>query len=117
MKILLSQHAPPPQYDSSPRRLPGVGTGLNRPGTPHAESQSTEREGNFPLQASLDFCTSPEQGTTILLEADAGVDDDETTTSDQAAACEKFASPSKKRQQQRMAAWGNDQTKQFGPRG
>ena len=90
MEILLSWYAPTPQCGSSPRRLPAVGTGLNGPGTPYAESQSTEREGIFPLQASLDFCTSPEQGITILLQADAGVDDDETTTSDQAAACEEL---------------------------
>ena len=72
-EILLSQPAPPPQCDSSPRRLPAVGTWLNKPGTPHAESQSTERGGIFPLQASinviLDVCTNPEQTTTIFLQA------------------------------------------------
>ena len=31
MEILLSQPAPPPLCDSSPRRLPAVGTGLNKP--------------------------------------------------------------------------------------
>ena len=43
-EFLLPQPAPPPQCDSSPRRLPVVGTGLNEPGAPHAETQSTERE-------------------------------------------------------------------------
>ena len=41
MEILLLQ---PPQCDSSPRRMPAVGAWLNKPGTPHAESQSTERK-------------------------------------------------------------------------
>ena len=41
MEISLSQ---PLQCDSSPRRLPAVGAWLIKPGTPHAESQSTERK-------------------------------------------------------------------------
>ena len=60
-----------------------------------------EREGNFPFQASLSGCTSPEQEwTTILLQADVEVDDEETTTTTnvQAAACEEFARPPKNRQ-------------------
>ena len=65
MEILLSQPAPPPQCKSSPRRSPAVDTGSDEPGTPHAEIQSTGREG-FSLQASLDgvlrvSCTRPEQ--------------------------------------------------------
>ena len=92
---------------------------------PHAESQSTEREKLFPLQASRDdflrvSCTSVDQeGTTILLRADAGVEDIEatTTTNAQAAACEEFAKPSEKRQQQRMTAWGDEQSRQFDPEG
>ena len=65
MEILLSQHAPPPQCDSSLRRLPAVDTGGDKPGTSHAESQSTEREEFVPLQASLDsFCTSVQAWTT-----------------------------------------------------
>ena len=71
------------------------------------ESINGERR-NFPSQASLDACTSLEQGTTILLQADARADDDETATSEQAAAREEFARASKKRQQQRMTAWGDD---------
>ena len=80
MKTVLLQPAPLPQEDLSLRRLPAVGTGLNEPGAPHAKTQSTEREGSFPLQANVDgflhVCTSPEQGTTILLQADTGVDVD-----------------------------------------
>ena len=34
IEILLSQPAPPPQCDSSPRRLPAVDTGSEEPGTP-----------------------------------------------------------------------------------
>ena len=70
MKIVLSQPAPPPQCDSSPRRSPTVGTGLNEPRTPHAESQSTVREGIFLLKpASMVFCTSVAQvrNTKLLL--------------------------------------------------
>ena len=44
MEILLSQPAPPPQCDSSPRRCPAVDTGSDKPGTLQAESPSTERE-------------------------------------------------------------------------
>ena len=88
MEIVLLQNKPPPQCNSLPRRLLVVGTGLNGPRAPHAKSQSTEREGIFFPQASVDFfllvCTSPEQGTITLLQADAKVDDDETTTSGQA---------------------------------
>ena len=59
MGILLSQPAPPPQYDPSSRRSSAVDTGSGEPGTPHAKSQSTKREKNYPLQAGLDsFCTS-----------------------------------------------------------
>ena len=47
MEILLLQSAPPPQCDSSPQRSPTVDTGSDEPGTPHAKSQSTEREGFF----------------------------------------------------------------------
>ena len=53
-------------------------TGLEEPGAPHAESQSTKKEETFPLQASLDdflhICTSPEQEwtTTILLKKTSG---------------------------------------------
>ena len=65
IEIVLSEPAPPPQCDSSPRRLSAVDTGSDEPGTPRqlpamgtgsdepgvsrAESRSTEREGMFPL--------------------------------------------------------------------
>ena len=62
MEILLSQPAPPPQCDSSPRRSPAVGTGLNEPGVSRAGTQSTEKEEKLSLQASLGgFCTSVAQ--------------------------------------------------------
>ena len=41
METVISQPVPPPQCDLSPRRLPAVGTGLNKPGA-YAESQSME---------------------------------------------------------------------------
>ena len=110
LEILLSQSAPSPQYDLSPQRSPAVGTGSHEPGVPRAETQSTEREKHFLLQASVDVfldvsCKSSEQGTTILLQADVGVDDAEiTTTNAQAAAREAFARTSKNRKQQRMVA-------------
>ena len=102
MEIVLSQPAPPPQCDPSPRRLPAVDTGSEEPRTPRrspaigtgsdeprvsrAETQSTEREESVPLQASADGflrfnCTSPEREC-ILSQPDVGVDDnDEATTS------------------------------------
>ena len=55
-----------------------------------------------------------EQGTTILLQEDVGVDDGKTTTA-QTAAREESARPPKNRQQQRVASWGATQTKQFDP--
>ena len=79
MEIALSQPAPPPQCDSSPRRLPAVdtesdkprtperspaiGTGSGGPGVLRAKSQSTESEIMFPLQFSVDvfFCVSAAQ--------------------------------------------------------
>ena len=120
MKVLLLQPAPPPQCDSSPRRSPVVGTGSYEPGVSRAGTQSMEREGSFSLQASLDgflhvSCTSLEQGTTILLQADVGVDDEETTTTAQAAARDEFARPPKNRQQQSVTALNAEQTKQFDP--
>ena len=98
IEILLSQPAPPPQCDSSSRRSPTVGMGLGEPEEPRAEMQPTKREGIFPLQVSVDGCTSPDQvGTAILLQADIGVYDAETTaTNAQAAAREEFARPPKK---------------------
>ena len=44
MKIILSKPAPPQQCGSSPQRSLTVDTGSDEPGTPQAESQSTERE-------------------------------------------------------------------------
>ena len=109
MEILLSQPAPPLQCDSSPRRAPAVDTGSDEPGTLQAESQSTDREGAFPLQTSVNGilhvnCTSPEQEC-VLLQPDVGVDDEEKArTLEQAATREEFArlSKTKKRQQQRI---------------
>ena len=96
MEIVLPQAASPPQCDSPPRRLPAVSTRLNGPGAPHAESQSLERKGIFPLKASLDVCTSPKQGTFFYSkQTDVGVDDDEKTIA-QATVCEKFAKPPKR---------------------
>ena len=64
MEIIISQSAPPPQCDLSLRRLPAIGTGSDEPGVSRTESQSTEKEGLFPLQVNvdgfLDVCTSPE---------------------------------------------------------
>ena len=106
MELVLSQPVPPPQCYLSPRRSPVVGMGLDEPGGSRAEMQSTEREGIFPLQTSVDGCTSPEQEwtTTMLLKTNVGVDDVETTTTNaQAAACEEFARPPKNQQQRRVA--------------
>ena len=81
LQILLSQPALSPQDDLSPRHSSAVGTGSKEPGLPHAGTQSTEREVFFPLQARLDGFTSLDQeGTTILLQTDVGVDDAETGT-------------------------------------
>ena len=72
----------------------------------------------FPLQATVDgflyvSCTSPEQGTAILLQADVGVDA-ETTTKAQVAALEKFGRLSIDRQQRGTTS--TEQNKQFDPR-
>ena len=84
MENFISQPAPPPQCDSSPRRSPAIGTRSDEPGGSRAESQSTEREESFPLQASVDgflhvvSCISPEQECILL----------QPTTSQQTAARE-----------------------------
>ena len=98
-------------------------SGSDDPGVSRAETQSTEREEVFPLQAGLDVflrvsCTSLDQeSTTMFFEADAGVDDvkTRTTTNVQAAAREEFARTSKKRQQREKAS--TEQSKQFDPGG
>ena len=63
--LFFSQLAPPPQFDSSPRRSPAVGAGSDGPGVPRAETQKTAKKGSFPVQARVDdvlhvSCTSPE---------------------------------------------------------
>ena len=130
MEIILSQPAPRPQCDLSPRRLPAVdtgsketgtlrrspaiGTGSDEPGV--SQTESTEKEEMFPLETSVDGilrfnCTSPDQqDTIILLQPDVGMDDNNETTTQQAAAREEFARPTKKRQQQGMTAWSTEQT-------
>ena len=122
MEIVLSQRAPPPQCDSSPRRAPAVYTGSDGPGTPQAESQSIEREGIFALQASgesfLHVSTSLDQeGTNSLLQPDVGVDDNDvaTTLKAQADACKEFAGLPICRQQRETAA--TEHSKQFDPGG
>ena len=75
-----------------------VGTGLDEPGVPRAETQPTEEEGIIPLQASVDGflhvdCTRRlDQEVTNLLQADVGVKP-ETTTTTQVAVREDFARP------------------------
>ena len=125
MEIILSQPAPRPQCDPSPRWLPAVdtrseepgtprrslaiGTGLDEPGVSRAET-STDTEKDILLQTSVDGflrfnCSSPKQECN-LLQPDVGVDDEKETTGtpQQAAAREGFARPAKKRQQQGMPA-------------
>ena len=108
MEIVLSQPTPSPQWYTSPRRAAAVDTLSVEPGTPQAESQSTDREGIFPHQASVGGtlhtnCTSPAQECIL---PSVGVDDEEKpSSSEQVAACEGFASPPRKRQQQRMTTW------------
>ena len=118
LEAVLSQPAMPPQYDSSPRRLPVIGTGPYEPGVSRTESQSTEREGAFPLQASVDGVlhvsyTRPEQEC-ILHQVDVGANVQKTMNSEKVVAREKFARPSKKRQQQRRTSWTTEQSKQLG---
>ena len=131
MEIILSQPAPQPQCDPSPRRAavdtgseepgtprrsPAIGTGSDGPGVSRFET-STEEEGLLPLETSMDVvlhlnCTSPEQEY-ILLQPDVGVDDnDEATTSKiQPGARKKFARLSFGRQQRETAS--TEQSKQF----
>ena len=137
MEIVLSQPAPPPQCDPSPQRLPAVDTGSEEPGAPRrlpvigtgsdelgvsrAETQSTEREEMFPLQANVDVflrfnCTILEQEC-ILFQPDVGVDDyDETKSSKvQAGARKEFAGLTIGRQQRETAS--TEQSQQFDPGG
>ena len=93
MEIILLQPAPPPLCDSSPRRLPVVGTESDKPGVSRDETQLTQRE-TLPLQASVDgflhVCTNTKQTTTILLQTVVGANDETATTKAQAAACKEF---------------------------
>ena len=122
MKNVLSQPAPPPQCDSSPRPLPAVDTGSGEPALPRVETRSTESEGVFPLQCRWFFARQLHKpgpgGYYYFLQADVTNDVEITTTTNaQAATREEFARPPKNRQQQRMSAWGNEKTKQFDPGG
>ena len=54
LEIVFSQPAPPPQCDSTPRRSLAVGKRLDEPGVPRTEIQSTEQEGVFSFQVSVD---------------------------------------------------------------
>ena len=138
IEILLSQPVPPPQCDSSPRRshavdtgseepgtsrrLPAIGTGSDEPGASRAESRSTEREGIFPLQTSVDGfvrvnCTSVEQEC-ILFQPDAEVDDeDKTTTCTSAHAAARKEIPTLPIGRQQRGTASTEQSKQFDPRG
>ena len=120
LEILLSQPAPSRQDYLSPRRSPAVGTGLHEFGVLRADMQITKQKGNFPLQATVDgflhvSCTSPEQGTTFLLQADVGVDAETTTTKAQVAAREEFARLPIGRQQRGTTS--TEKNKQFDPGG
>ena len=129
MEIILSQPAPP-QCDLLPRRAavdtgseepgtlrrsPAIGTGSEEPGV--SRTESTEREGLFSLETSMDGFfnlnfTSTEQEC-LLSKSDVGVDDnDEATTSKvQAGAREEFARLPIGRQQREAAS--TEQSKQF----
>ena len=132
MEIILSQPAPRPQCDPSPRRLPAVdreseepvtpqrspviGAGSDEPGVSRAET-STNKEEIVPLQASVDGflhlnCTSLEQEC-ILLQPDVGVDDEKETTATSQQVAVREERPTKKRQQQGVAAWSTEQNNQF----
>ena len=92
-----------------PPRSPAVGTESDGPKISRFET-STEEEGRFPLETSMDGflrpnCTSTEQAYILLLQPDTGMDNKSKTTTQQAAAREEFARPTKKRQQQGMTAW------------
>ena len=130
MEIILSQPASPhcdplprcatvdtePEKHGTTPRSPAIGTGSDRPGISRFET-STEEEGLFPLQTSIDgFCNSSFTSTEeeyVLLQPDIGMDDNNETPTQQAAAREEFTRPTKKRQQQGMAAWSTHQNRQF----
>ena len=137
METVLSLPAPPLQCNPSPRRLPAIDTGSDVPGTPRrppaigtgsdeprvsrAEAQSTEREGLFSLQASVDGVlrfnyTSPEQAC-ILFQPDVGVDDNVETTSSkaQAGTSKEFAGLPIGRQKRETTS--TEKSKQCDPRG
>ena len=120
-EILLSQPALSPQDDSPPRRSPTVGKGLDEPKVPCAEMQSAKQEVFFPLQASLDVflhvCTSPEQDTTFLLQADAGMDNAETTSQSISRCSPGVCKTTEEAAAAKGTAWDADQTKQFNPGG
>ena len=134
MEITLSQPAPQPRCDPSPRRAvidtgseesgtpprsPAIGTGSDGPGVLQIETSTEEKEG-FPLETSVDGslhsnCTSPEQECILLHKPDIRVHDEKeaTDTSQQAAVREEFARPTKKRQWQRTTVWTTEKSKQF----
>ena len=134
MEISLSQPAPQPQCDLSPRhaavdtgleesgtprRSPAIGTGSDEPGISRVET-STEKKGVFPFETSVDGSlhsnfTSPEQECILLHKPDVGVEDEKETTDtlQEAAVRGEFARPTKKRQWQRTTAWTTEQSKQF----
>ena len=111
LEITLSQPAPQPQCDPSPRhaavdtgpeepgtppRSPAIGTGLDGPGVSPVET-STEEERHFPPETSMDgffnFNFTGTEQESIMFKSDIGVDnnDESTTSKVQAGAREEFA--------------------------
>ena len=65
LEVLLSQPLPPPQHDSSPRRSPAAGTGLDEPGVPQPDAvykKRSKREISLFKPVSMAFCTLIERG-------------------------------------------------------
>ena len=96
LEVLLSQPLRPPQYNSSPRRSPAAGAGLDEPGVSHTEMQQTERDRTLPFQAGTDSFSHDgcirilKQGGTSSFHADVGIDP-ETTTTVRVTAHQEFA--------------------------
>ena len=115
LEILLSQPAPSPQDDFSPRRSPAVGTGLVEPRVRVLRRNKQCRRDCFLFSQCRWFlhvnCTSPDQETTISIQTNVGVDNEVTTTTARVAARQKFARLPIGRQQRETAS--TEQSKQF----
>ena len=57
LEFIILESSRKPHCDSSPRRSPAAGTGLDEPGVPHATTKQTAQERTFSFKPmSMAFC-------------------------------------------------------------